>query len=121
MNSVYEKITNGYYRNNDPLPQKPKPVPTLASNATPDQIRAYADLVEAYNDSNFAYNFQWEAWRKKHAENQSKFQDDLEQEFGTSGHPKASNLFSLAWDYGHSSGLHEVYAYYNDMVDLLDL
>lgn len=43
----------------------------------------------------------------------------LEQEFGVVGHPKAEKLWSLAWDFGHAAGDHEVRAYYQDMVELL--
>ena len=47
------------------------------------------------------------------------FKDDLENEYGTKGHPKADKLFSLAWEQGHSSGYHEVACAYDDLAGLL--
>jgi len=47
------------------------------------------------------------------------YRSQLESEFETSGHPKAEKLFDLAWDYGHSSGLHEVKMYYEELKELL--
>lgn len=45
----------------------------------------------------------------------------LEEEYGTSGHPKADTLYRLAWEHGHAHGLHEVDHFYSDFVELLDL
>jgi len=47
------------------------------------------------------------------------FRMDLEQEFKTKGNKKATKLFSLAWEYGHSAGFDEVLTYYEDMADLI--
>ena len=48
-----------------------------------------------------------------------KFKKDALQDVGLTGHAKAEAAFSLAWEYGHSSGYHEVYRYLCDLSDLL--
>lgn len=49
----------------------------------------------------------------------TRLKDLLEASYETKGHPNASRLFSLAWEYGHSAGVQEVLIYYDDMVDLI--
>lgn len=49
----------------------------------------------------------------------AKFKVDLEKEFDTTDNPKAKECYDLAWQWGHSSGLSEVYNYYYDLVDLI--
>lgn len=44
----------------------------------------------------------------------------LETEYSMTGHPKAEQLYQLAWDYGHSSGLHEVGYFYGELIQLVD-
>ena len=47
------------------------------------------------------------------------FQRDLAVEHGTRGHPNESLLYSLAYEHGHSSGLHEIALCYEDFAQLL--
>lgn len=47
------------------------------------------------------------------------FKNDLETEFKMQDHPKAELLYAKAWAQGHSSGLHEVYYAYSDLVELV--
>lgn len=64
-----------------------------------------------------------QAIRKAHGEEEGRlhqlFKSDLEKEFGIVRHPKADLLFQIAWSMGHSSGYHEVWNHYQEMVDLL--
>ena len=49
-----------------------------------------------------------------------KFRSDLEDENGIAhDHPKAQKLWSMAWEYGHASGIHEVANYYEEFADLV--
>jgi len=59
------------------------------------------------------------AYNKITSELEAQFRKDLEEEFGVINHPKASKLFSTAWNYGHSTGYAEVYNYYSSLVDLI--
>lgn len=56
---------------------------------------------------------------KKEGDNIKKLRDDLEEENGFVGHPKAKRLWDKAWEFGHSAGLHEVVLYYRDLADLI--
>lgn len=48
-----------------------------------------------------------------------EFMKDLIEEFGLTGHPKAQQAYNLAWERGHSGGLHEVYSNMGDLAPLL--
>ena len=48
----------------------------------------------------------------------AEFKADLLADNGVSG-PKADKAYSLAWEYGHSSGLSEVVNYFEDLVELI--
>jgi hypothetical protein len=58
---------------------------------------------------------------------EAEFREDLEVDHGIRGKDgklkvdaaKATQLFQLAWDYGHASGYQDVANYYEDMVDLV--
>jgi len=47
------------------------------------------------------------------------FKSDLFDDLDISDNPKREDLFSIAWDYGHSSGYSEVYGYALDLVRLI--
>lgn len=49
----------------------------------------------------------------------AKFKSDLKEEFGVTDHPKADAVYKLAYDYGHGSGLGQIYDYFSDLVDLI--
>ena len=46
-------------------------------------------------------------------------QTELEKEHGLTGHPKASTLFYIAYDKGHSAGMAEVANIYTTLSELL--
>jgi len=43
----------------------------------------------------------------------------LAEKYGVAGHKNESELYRLAYDYGHSSGWSEIEIYYQDLVVLL--
>ena len=43
----------------------------------------------------------------------------LAKEHGLENHPKRDKLWSMAWEYGHSSGFYEVEQWYNELAELL--
>jgi len=47
------------------------------------------------------------------------FKSDLLGALGLAEHPKARELYRLAWDYGHSAGYQDVVHYALDMAELL--
>ena len=44
---------------------------------------------------------------------------DLEHAYSLQNHPKRNDLFTMAWERGHSSGINEVISEYDDLADLL--
>lgn len=116
--NVYDKINNGDYKNKLPYPQNPKK-PYLKKDATPAEIRAYADAVENYPVHEEAYKAMQKTYYEESRELENKFIADLEAEFDIVGHPKAGLLYSKAYERGHSGGFSEVLSYYEDLVELL--
>jgi hypothetical protein len=49
----------------------------------------------------------------------SEFHDDLLNHYGVIDNPKANTAYNLAWQYGHSNGFHEVYNFFDDLVELI--
>lgn len=47
------------------------------------------------------------------------FRKALAKEYGVKDHPKEAVLWRLAWEHGHSSGLHDVIYYYEDFLQLI--
>lgn len=50
---------------------------------------------------------------------QDEFQDDLFKEFGVEHNPKRDKCYSLAYEYGHSSGFSEIYTHFSEFVELI--
>lgn len=51
--------------------------------------------------------------------NLEKFKNDMFECYNVSNHPKADKAYSLAWEYGHSAGLHDIHNYFSDLVELI--
>lgn len=69
--------------------------------------------VEAYKQAMSEY-------QRGEAEAQELFWKDLFEELGIpEDHPKAKTFKDIAWAYGHSSGLHDVYSYACDIAELI--
>lgn len=49
------------------------------------------------------------AYQVEEARLYQEFKDDAISAHGLTGHPKAERAFSLAWEDGHSAGMHEVF------------
>jgi hypothetical protein len=65
----------------------------------------------------------YKAHRKEYDAESAKlhqeFQNDLFEDYDVSDNPKRFKCFELAWEHGHSSGLEEVYNYFEDFVELI--
>jgi len=106
------------YKNDVPLkkyPRKPRP----PSPATAAQARAFADELDVYTKLKEEWDAQREVYNQRQAEIEEEFYNDLCEDLGITGHPKAGKLFSIAWEKGHSSGYQEVYVVACDLVDLI--
>ena len=115
---VWTKLEANAYRNRDPFPSRPRK-PTLAKDATPAQIRVYADQLEVYDEAIKEHLRVVAAYHARSAELEAQFRDDLEHYYGMKGHPKADLLYGKAYDRGHSGGMEEVANHYSDLVELV--
>lgn len=116
--NVWEKLEANAYRNPEPYPQAPRK-PRLNVKATPAEVRAYADELEAY-DAAMKTHREWvAAYHARSVALEAEFRHDLEVTFDMVGHPKADLLYSKAWQMGHAAGLLEVANYYSDLVELV--
>jgi hypothetical protein len=70
-------------------------------------------------DDKTGYRAAQTAYSQETARLEAQFRRDLEDEYSVADHPKASMLYSKAWQLGHSAGLGEVASYYDDLVDLI--
>lgn len=61
----------------------------------------------------------WEAYLKEEQQIMSQFKQDLFIELDIENNPKREKLFSIAWDYAHSSGYSEVFNCAEELVDLI--
>lgn len=89
--SVYDKISEGFYRST--LPWKA---------GTDPEAKA---LRKAHSEDN----------SRLHA----LFKSDLFAENGVTDNPKADRAFAIAWDHGHHSGYSDVAGYFDEIVELI--
>ena len=59
------------------------------------------------------------AWTLEQMRLEGLFKQDALKDVGLEGHPKAHAAYGLAWEYGHASGLYDVYVHLLDLADLL--
>ena len=57
--------------------------------------------------------------REQAQKTKDDLRDKLAEEYGVVGDPKLQDCFDLAWDYGHSCGLHEVAIHFDSLVVLI--
>jgi hypothetical protein len=118
MSHIDSKIANGDYTVKITYPQSPSK-PTLPIKATPAQHREYADKLEAYEAAKAQQRVARDAYYAEQNRLEKQFREDLEEQYGMKGHPKADKLFSKAWQMGHSNGYGEVANYYDDLHELV--
>jgi len=66
-----------------------------------------------------SYNAARSEYGQLEGQKNAEFRDDLFDEHGVTGNPRASRCYGIAWSYGHSSGLQEVASYFSELVDLI--
>jgi hypothetical protein len=116
--TVWDKLRTNAYRNPEPVPQAPRK-PRLLPDATPTQVREYADELEAYDDTMKTHREQMAAYYARSAALEAEFRRDLEVTYDMVGHVKADLLYGKAYEMGHSAGFQEVASYYSDLVELV--
>lgn len=97
-------------------PMRPRK-PVLSRSPTAAEARSYATEIEVYENAKPAHDAEMKNYRAKMAERLASFQQELKQDFNLSD-AEFDAVWSLAWDRGHSSGLHEVYCEFADLVTM---
>jgi len=106
------------YKNKMEYPTHPKKL-ILGKNASPAEVRAYADELEKYEIEEKKYEKLRSAYNKHGSELNQKFREDALEDVGLTGHPKADKAFAFAYEHGHSSGISEVYGWLVDVAELI--
>ena len=95
-------------------------IPRLVSNTpTEAEINKYLSEVKEFDKAKVEYAKNLAAYQEAEAERIRQFKVDLFVAYGVTGHPKAERAFNLAWDFGHSGGLHEVELYFSTLATLI--
>lgn len=95
-------------------------IPRLMGNTpTEAEIKEYLHDKETFEKAKAEYEKNRAAHQEAEAERIRQFKVDLFAAYGVTEHPKAERAFSLAWELGHSAGLHETETFFSDLVDLI--
>jgi len=86
-----------------------------------DESMAVRDRIAAGRYENKVSVQDRAAYRTEEGRIIDSFKADLEKEHGTSAYQKRDELFGVAWEKGHSSGLEEVANVYEDLIRIIVL
>lgn len=118
--STYDRAVAGAYAL--PPQEKPKRPALLAMRAeklTPDEAVRLSTCITDHAIALWRYHEPEIAYREEKHRMTKQMRSDLEREFKTTGHPKASTLWNVAWENGHAYGLQEVCLHYERLSELV--
>ena len=108
------------YKNKAPYPDHPvKAKHPDYKNATPDELRRYADAVEVYDKEMAAWKVKRNEWNQVQSALNEKFKEHAIREAGLTGHAKADKCWDKAWDEGHSAGNSEVLYWLKEFAEIV--
>ena len=126
--SVRDKIENGFYKNKVKYPSKQdftthnayKNGKCLQGVPREDleSLKREGYLTETSVDID-AFQKAASEYREEENKIYCQFKKDLLEEIGIANHPKAEQLFNMAWDRGHSNGYTEVLIEAEELSELL--
>jgi len=91
------------YKITIPYPNRPNK-PFLAGNHSSKEASDYANALAKWEDDMVAHRMQLAAYREAQVKLDEHFKQDVLKEFGLEGHPKAKQVWDLAWEEGCSMG-----------------
>lgn len=126
------------YKTKLPYPTNPR-IPESLKDALRNRhvvfskIKEFDDFVEqTYKETSSAckdwktykaevikYHTERDAYQEDQNLKEEQFRQDALEECGLLNHPKASKIYSFAWEHGHSSGLYEVFYWLTEIADLV--
>lgn len=107
------------YKNPRKYPNRLEMPRLICNTPTKAEIMEYLRDKETFDKAKVEYERNRAAYQEGEAERLRQFKVDLFAAYGVTGHPKAERAFSLAWELGHSAGLHETETFFSDLVDLI--
>jgi len=120
--SVIERVRAGHYNPTMEYPRKPVSPSILYKkvvNLSADEIASLLEIKATYEEELRVYAEYRALYNANNGGVKRDFQSDLEKEYDLVGHPKASKLYEIAYDMGHSSGMEDVAHYYCQLSELL--
>lgn len=120
--TVLDKVRDGEYKTKLVYPTKPVMPDVLKKRALELTTEEMVNIKQVIADWETA-QLQYPVLRQNYFDDQNRLEEqfriDLAEENGLVGHPKEPKLFAIAWEYGHSSGLHEVAYHYEEFAALV--
>ena len=103
------------YANKPPRPAMPKAHTSQGARQYAEDLEAYEKEISDYNEAN---KLATEHNRMVH----DTIVEYIKDESGLAGVPEKyrDNVYSFAWDKGHSAGYYEVYTYLCDLVEIFE-
>jgi len=93
--------------------------PKMPKGTDPELFRIYANQLEEYNKKKEERNEYFLKRQDKQYGLEEQFKIDLFDDLDICDNTKRHKLYSIAWDIGHASGLHEVYDNAEKLVELI--
>ena len=133
LEEIYERITSEilygvedvikeFKSLNADSPKKPiKPI--LKNSSDINEVENYAELLKKYNQDLINYKKECEIWATKYDQIEDLIVKYIKEKSGLFNIPEKyqNHVFSLAYEYGHSSGYGSVYSYLVDLVRIFDV
>lgn len=91
--------------------------PYLTDRYDPVSIRQYADDLEAYTEAKAAHDVAMKDYRTAVNGRLAELVVDLAADYQIT-EAQAKVVFNMAWEDGHSSGVHEVVQRFEELVDM---
>jgi hypothetical protein len=110
---IRENIKAGKYINPKPYPNVPQ---VSRQERAARGFSLQLEFEERYKEHRIAVR-EWT--REVHELEQKVFKNDLFEEYGVTGHPKAEKVWALAWREGHAEGLASVVDHFEELVELI--
>lgn len=79
----------------------------------------WTKLGNGFYETKLPYARDMRAWNSDQGRLHELFERDLFAEHGVTDNPKKHQCYQVAWQLGHSSGIHEIAVYFSDIVELI--
>ncbi len=119
---MYDAIREGKYQTKltiIPKPVMPKELRLTASQMTGPQLKDLPRIKAEYDAALDASNKSLEAYRLDESRLLQLFEEDCAKACDVENHYNRGRLYGIAWDLGHSSGLGDVWSYYERLSELM--